>query len=92
MESPLKIIYQNIGFHKLSNSLGGITDAVLRHRPDVLFLGDLGVPRNKVGRLRQTLEKKLGDEWFLLTDISLPRKNRLSTGIAAVVHCSLDPG
>jgi hypothetical protein len=60
------ISYQNIGFRKFRNSLSGMTDAVLRHRPDVLFLGDLGVPRNKVGKLRQTLERKLGNEWFLL--------------------------
>jgi hypothetical protein len=86
-ENPLMISYQNIGFSKFSNSLGGITDAVLRHRPDVLFLEDLGVPRKKAGKLRQTLERKLGDEWFLPTNTSPPRKNCLSTGIAAVIHC-----
>ena len=35
------------------------------------------------------LEQSLGDEWFVLTDISAPPKNQRSTGIAAVIHCSL---
>jgi hypothetical protein len=33
-ENLLMLSYQNIGFRKFSNSLGGITDAVLRHRLD----------------------------------------------------------
>jgi hypothetical protein len=55
----------------------------------LFFLGDLGVARNKNGKLQQTLERKLGDEWFVLSNISIPRLKRRATGIAAVVHCSL---
>ena len=86
---PLVISYLNIGFRRLERSLHGIAHFVLHHRPDVLFLGDLGVARNKVGRLKLMLERDLGDEWFMLTDISAPRKNQRSTGMAAVIHCSL---
>jgi hypothetical protein len=35
------------------------------------------------------LERDLGDEWFMLTDISAPQANQRSTGMAAVIHCSL---
>ena len=45
--------------------------------------------RNKIGKLRQTLERKLGDEWFVLSNIRVPRSKRRATGIAAVVHGSL---
>ena len=83
------ISYLNIGFRRLERSLHGIAHFVLHHRPDVLFLGDLGVARNKVGRLKLMLERDLGDEWFMLTDISAPRKNQRSTGMTAVIHCSL---
>ena len=86
---PLVISYLNIGFRRLERSLPGIVHFVLHHRPDVLFLGDLGVARNKVGRLKLTLERDLGDEWFMLTDISAPQENQRSTGMAAVIHCSL---
>ena len=88
-ETPLMIGYQNVGFRRLRSSLQGVVNAVLQQRPDILFLGDLGVPRNKIGKLRQTLERKLGDEWFVLSNISVPRSKRRATGIAAIVHCSL---
>ncbi len=35
------------------------------------------------------LERDLGDECFMLADISAPQKNRRSTGMAAVIHCLL---
>jgi hypothetical protein len=35
------------------------------------------------------LEQGLGDEWFVLTDISAPKDNQRSTGMAAVIDCSL---
>ena len=67
---PLVVSYLNIGFHKLERSLSEIVQLILCDRPDVLFLGDLGVARNKIGRLKQRMESSLGDEWFMLTDIS----------------------
>ena len=54
---PLVVSYLNIGFQKLERSLSEIIQLVLCHRPDVLFLGDLGVSRNKIGRLKQRLER-----------------------------------
>ncbi len=83
------ISYLNIGFRRLERSLPGIVHFVLHHRPDVLFLGDLCVALNKIERLKLTLERDLGDEWFMLTDISAPQENQRSTGMAAVIHCSL---
>ena len=62
--------YLNIGYHKVECSLSEIVQLILWHRPDVLFLGDLGVVHNKIGRLKQRMESSLGDEWFMLTDIS----------------------
>jgi hypothetical protein len=52
-------------------------------------LRDPGVGCNKEGLLKLMLERDLGDEWFMITDISAPQKNHLSTGMAAVMHCSL---
>ena len=85
---PLVVSYLNIGFQKLERSVSEITQLILCHRPDVLFLGDLGVARNKVGRLKQRMESGLGDEWFMLTDIST-HKRRGPVGMGVVVHCSL---
>ena len=60
---------------------------VLRHRPDILFLGDLVTPRSNIGRLVKRLEAALHDEWFVTTNISaLPGR---PVGIGAVIHCSL---
>ena len=87
--NPFVVSYLNIGFRRLKQSLNGVAQSILHHRPDVLFLGDLGVARNKVGKLKQMLERDLGDEWFMLTDISAPQANQRSTGMAAVIHCSL---
>ena len=62
---PLVVSYLNIGFHKLERSLSEIAQLILRHRPDVLFLGDIGVARNKIGRLKQRMESSLGTDHFL---------------------------
>ena len=67
----------------------GVVNAVLQQRPDILFLSDIGVARNKIGKIRQIIERKLGDEWFVLSNISTPHQKRRATGIAAVIHCSL---
>lgn len=85
---PLVVSYLNIGFQKLERSLSEIVQLVLCHRPDVLFLADLGAARNKIGRLKQRMESCLGEEWFMLTDIS-PHRCRGPVGIGAVIHCSL---
>ena len=54
---PLVVSYLNIGYRRLERSLAHFT---LHHRPDVLFLGDLGVASNEIGRLKQTLAHDLG--------------------------------
>jgi len=66
-----------------------VINTVLQQRPGILFLGDIGVARNKIGKIRQIIERKLGDEWFVLSNISTPHQKRRATGIAAVIHCSL---
>ena len=86
---PLVVSYLNIGFPKLEGSLSEIVQLILCHRPDVLFLGDMGVARNKIGRLKQRMESGLGDEWFMLTDISPHRQRGGPVGMGVVVHCSL---
>ena len=64
-----------------------VVDVVLRHRPDILFLGDLVTSRDHIGRLKQRLESDLHDEWFVTTNINaLPGR---PVGIGAIVHCSL---
>ena len=60
---------------------------VEQHRPDVLFLGDLRTPRNKIGRQRMEVERRLGEEWFLLTDIGPPPGHQV--GVGAMVHSSM---
>ena len=81
--------YLNIGYHKVECSLSEIVQLILWHRPDVLFLGDLGVVHNKIGRLKQRMESSLGDEWFMLTNISPYNKRGGPVGMGVVVHCSL---
>ena len=41
-----------------------MVDLVLRHRLDILFLGDLVTARHHIGRLKKQLERDLNDEWF----------------------------
>ena len=68
-------------------SLQEVIEVVLRHRPDILFLGDLVTSRAHIGRLKKRLESALHDEWFVTTNISeLPGR---PVGIGAIVHCSL---
>jgi hypothetical protein len=86
---PLVVSYLNIGFHKLERSLSEIVQLILCHRPDVLFLGGMGVARNKIGRLKQRMESGLGDEWFMLTDISPHNQRGGPVCMGVVVHCSL---
>ncbi len=86
---PLVVSHLNIGFPKLERSLSEIVQLILYHRPDVLFLGVLGVARNKIGLLKQRMESSLGDQWFMLTDISPYNKRGGPVGMGVVVHCSL---
>jgi hypothetical protein len=57
-----------------------------RYRPDVLFLGDLGVKRNKIGRLKLRIEEAMNEEWFLLTDIRAAPGYPI--GIGVLIHSS----
>ena len=85
--SPFRIGYLNVGRRRFRLSLEGIAAIVTRHRPDILFLGDMGATRAHIGRLRQRLEAELDDEWFLWTDINASPGYPI--GMGAVIHCSL---
>ena len=85
--SPFTVGYLNVGRRHLVGSLQEVVEVVLRHRPDILFLGDLVTSRAHIGRLKKRLESELHDEWFVTTNISeLPGR---PVGIGAIVHCSL---
>ncbi len=60
---------------------------VIRHRPDILFLGDLVTSLDLIGRLKKRLEADLHDECFVTTNISALQGRPV--GIGAVIHCSL---
>ena len=85
--SPFTVGYLNVGRRHLVGSLQEVVEVVLRHRPDILFLGDLVTSRSNIGRLVKRLEAALHDKWFVTTNISaLPGR---PVGIGAVIHCSL---
>jgi len=85
--SPFIVGYLNVGRRHLVGSLPAVVELVLRHRPDILFLGDLVTSRDHIGRLKKRLESDLHDEWFVTTNISaLPGR---PVGVGAIVHCSL---
>ncbi len=64
-----------------------VVEVVMRHRPDIIFLGDLVTSRNHIDRLKKRLEADLHYEWFITTNIgALPGR---PVGIGAVIHCSL---
>ena len=85
--NPFNVSYLNVGFRRFKESISGIVESVLKHRPDILFLGDLVTARHHIGRLKKRLEHELGDEWFFHSDISaLPGR---PVGIGVVIHCSL---
>jgi len=50
--SPFTVSFVSVGFRRLRNSLPGIIDLLEEHRPDILFLGDLGATRAHIGKLR----------------------------------------
>ena len=86
-ESPFTVGSLNVGFRGLRCSLQGLIGFVEKHRPDVLLLADLRTARHKVGRLRKELELELGEEWFLLTEISAAAGRPV--GVGALIHSSL---
>ena len=85
--SPFTVGYLNVGRCHLVGSLQEVVEVVLRHRPDILFLGDLVTSRTNIGRLKKRLESALHDEWFVTTNIS--ELQGRPVGIGAIVHCSL---
>ena len=85
--SPFTVGYLNVGRRHLVGSLPEVVELVLRHRPDILFLGDLVTSRNHIGRLKKRLESDLQDEWFVTTNISALHGRPV--GVGAIVHCSL---
>ena len=85
--SPFTVGYLNVGRRHLVGSLQEVAELVLKHRPDILFLGDLVTSRDHIGRLKKQLESDLHDEWFGTTNIS-DQPGR-PVGIGAIVHCSL---
>ena len=76
-----------MGRRHLVGSLEEVVELILKHRPDILFLGDLVTTRAHIGRLKKKLESALKDEWFVATNITKPPGRPV--GIGAVVHWSL---
>ena len=48
---PFTVCYLNVGRRHLIGSLSAVVDLVLKHRPDILFLGDLVASRCHIGKL-----------------------------------------
>jgi hypothetical protein len=62
-------------------------ELVIRHRPDILFLGDLVTARHHIGRLKKQLERELKGKWFVTTNISA--SSGRPVGMGAIIYCSL---
>ena len=58
-----------LGFWRRRCLIPGVVDFLDSYRQDLLFLGDLGVKRNKIGRPKLKIEEAVNEEWFLWTDI-----------------------
>jgi hypothetical protein len=67
--------------------LPGIIDLLEEHRPDILFLGDLGTARSHIGKLRLRIQEAVDDEWLLFTDIR--DSHGYPVGSGAMVHASV---
>ena len=52
--SPFTIGYLNVGRRRLVDSRSEVVNLVLRHCPDILFLGDLVIALHHIGRLKKT--------------------------------------
>ena len=85
-DSPFSVAFLSVGFRRLRCSIPGVVEFLDQYRPDVLFLGDLGVQRNKVGRLKLRIEEAMNKEWLLLTDIQAARG--YPVGIGVLIHSS----
>jgi hypothetical protein len=84
---PFTVCYLNVGRRHLIGSISAVVDLVLKHRPDILFLGDLVASRCHIGKLKKHIERDLKDEWYVTTNTStLPGR---PVGIGAIIHCSL---
>ena len=84
--SPFTVAFVSVGFRRLRYSLHGIIDLLEKHRPDILFLGDLGATRTHIGRLRLRIQEAVDDEWILFTDIR--DSPGYPVGSGAMVHAS----
>ena len=84
--SPFSVAFISVGFRRLRFSLPGVLDLLKRHRPDILFLGDLGTSRKHIGRLRLQIQADVEEEWIFLTDIS--KAAGYPVGSGALVHAS----
>jgi hypothetical protein len=80
------VAFLSVGFRRLRCSAPGVVEFLDLYLPDVLFLGDLGVKRNKVGRLKLHIEEAMNEEWFLLTDIWTAKG--YPVGIGVLIHSS----
>ena len=52
----------SVGFRRFRSSMPGVAEFLEKYRPDVLFLGDLGTGRNKIGRLKLHFEEGVNEE------------------------------
>jgi hypothetical protein len=84
--SPFSIGYISVGRRRLVGSRSEVVELVIRHRPDILFLGHLVTALHHIGRLKKQLERHLKDEWFVTTNISA--SSGRPVGMGAVIHCS----
>ena len=64
----------------------GVSEFLEKYLPDVLFLGDLGTGRNKIGRLKLHFEEGVNEEWFLWTNIQ--KGSGYPVGSGAAIHAS----
>ena len=84
--SPFTVAFISVGFRRLRFSLPGVLSLLEEHRPDILFLGDLGTSRNHIGRLRQQIQADVDEEWIFLSDIGNTAGYPVGSG--ALVHAS----
>ena len=85
-ESPFTVGFLSVGFRRFRSSMPGVSEFLEKYRPDVLFLGDLGTGRNKIGRLKLHFEEGVNEEWFLWTNIQ--KGSGYPVGSGAAIHAS----
>ena len=51
--------FLSVGFHRFRSSIPGVSEFLEEYWLDVLFLGDLGIGRNKTGRLKLFFEERV---------------------------------